>query len=118
MLAGLTHLLLFQCAGEALVHGLRLPFPGPVLGSLAAKSAIATGIIGAVLAKFTLDFAGVRNHAARGFAVGLAAHGIGTARAYQVSEVMGAFAGLALGLHGLVASFVLPPVLRLLGGAH
>ena len=34
MLAGLTLLLLFQCAGEALVHGLKLPFPGPVLGML------------------------------------------------------------------------------------
>lgn len=79
--------------------------------------AIATGIIGAVLAKFTLDAAGVKDHAARGFAVGLAAHGICTARAYQVSEVMGAFAGLALGLHGLVASFLLPPVLRWLA-AH
>jgi holin-like protein len=34
MLAGLTTLLLFQCAGEVLVRALRLPFPGPVLGML------------------------------------------------------------------------------------
>lgn len=34
MLAGLTILLLFQCAGEVIVHGLGLPFPGPVLGLL------------------------------------------------------------------------------------
>ena len=34
MLAGLTLLLLFQCAGELLVHELGLPFPGPVLGML------------------------------------------------------------------------------------
>ena len=34
MLAGLTILLLFQCAGEVIVHALGLPFPGPVLGLL------------------------------------------------------------------------------------
>jgi len=34
----------------------------------------------------------------RGFAVGLGAHGIGTARAFQVSEEAGALAGLAMGL--------------------
>ena len=34
MLAGLTILLLFQCVGEVIVHGLKLPFPGPVLGLL------------------------------------------------------------------------------------
>jgi hypothetical protein len=33
----------------------------------------------------------------RGFALGTAAHGIGTARAFLVSEEMGAFAGLAMG---------------------
>jgi len=83
--------------------------------ALAAVFAIATGIIGAVSARFVLDACRIREPAARGFATGLAAHGIGTARAYQVSEVMGAFAGLALGLHGLVASFLLPGLLRWLG---
>ena len=85
------------------------------LPALAAVFAIATGIIGAVLGKFVLDRCRITDSAARGFAIGLAAHGIGTARAYQVSEVTGAFAGLALGLHGLLASFVLPPLLHRIG---
>jgi putative effector of murein hydrolase LrgA (UPF0299 family) len=58
MLAGLTILLLFQCAGEVIVPGLGLRFPGPVPGMLlplAAVFAIATGIIGAVSARFTFD---------------------------------------------------------------
>ncbi|MBP8295391.1 MAG: LrgB family protein [Burkholderiales bacterium] len=85
------------------------------LPALAAVFAIATGIIGAALGKFVLDACRIADPAARGFAIGLAAHGIGTARAYQVSEVTGAFAGLALGLHGLLASFALPPLLRWIG---
>jgi putative effector of murein hydrolase len=38
----------------------------------------------------------------------VAAHGIGTARAFQVSEQMGAFAGLAMGLTALVTAFIAP----------
>jgi holin-like protein len=41
MLAGLTILLLFQCAGEVIVHALGLPFPGPVLGMLLLFLALA-----------------------------------------------------------------------------
>jgi putative effector of murein hydrolase len=44
----------------------------------------------------------------RGFAVGVAAHGIGTARAFQLSEEAGAFAGLAMGLNGLLTALLFP----------
>ena len=47
--------------------------------------------------------------------LGLAAHGIGTARAFQVSETMGAFAGLAMGLNGLATAFLFPLALRFWG---
>ena len=40
--------------------------------------------------------------------VGVAAHGIGTARAFQVSGEAGAFAGLAFALHGLFAALAFP----------
>jgi predicted murein hydrolase (TIGR00659 family) len=85
------------------------------LPSLTAVLVVATGITGAVLARATLDLLGVRDHAVRGFAVGLAAHGIGTARAFQVSETMGAFAGLAMGLNGLASAFLFPVLVRLWG---
>jgi len=48
--------------------------------------------------------------------VGVAAHGIGTARAFQVSETMGAFAGLAMGLNGFVTAFLFLLLLRFWGG--
>jgi len=50
----------------------------------------------------------IGDHAVRGFAVGTAAHGIGTARAFQVSEEAGAFAGLAMGLNGLATAILFP----------
>jgi predicted murein hydrolase (TIGR00659 family) len=85
------------------------------LPSLTAVLVVCTGILGAVLARGTLNLLRVEDHAVRGFAVGVAAHGIGTARAFQVSETMGAFAGLAMGLNGLATAFLFPVALRLWG---
>jgi predicted murein hydrolase (TIGR00659 family) len=78
------------------------------LPSLTATLVIATGILGAMIARPVLDRTGVTDPAARGFALGVTSHGIGTARAFQVGEVQGAFAGLAMALAALVTSLVVP----------
>jgi predicted murein hydrolase (TIGR00659 family) len=85
------------------------------LPSLTAVLVVCTGILGAVLARGTLNLLRIEDHAVRGFAVGVAAHGIGTARAFQVSETMGAFAGLAMGLNGLATAFLFPLAMRFWG---
>jgi predicted murein hydrolase (TIGR00659 family) len=84
------------------------------LPSLTAVLVVSTGIVGAVLAKYVLDALSIADHAVRGFAVGVAAHGIGTARAFQVSEEAGAFAGLAMGLNGAVTALMVPLALWVL----
>ncbi len=77
---------------------------------------IFTGVFGAVVVTPLMNVLRIQNHAARGFAAGLAAHGIGTARAFQLDARAGAFAGIALGLNGavtaLVTPLILPPLLR------
>jgi predicted murein hydrolase (TIGR00659 family) len=83
--------------------------------SLTAVLVVSTGIIGAVSAKYVLDFLRVRDHSVRGFAVGIAAHGIGTARAFQVSEEAGAFAGLGMGLNGVATALLFPLLIWLFG---
>jgi len=85
------------------------------LPSLTAVLVVSTGILGAVLARGTLNLLRIHDHAVRGFAVGVAAHGIGTARAFQVSELMGAFAGLGMGLNGLLTAFLFPLLVTLWG---
>jgi len=45
---------------------------------------------------------------ARGFALGIASHGIGTARALQVNKTAGAFAALAMALNAILTSVFLP----------
>ncbi len=78
------------------------------LPSLTAVLVITTGILGAVAGRYLFDALGVRDPAIRGFAIGVASHGIGTARAFQVSEQSGAFAALAMGLNGALTALLLP----------
>ena len=85
------------------------------LPSLTAVLVILTGILGAVAGTAVLDALRVRDEAARGFALGVASHGIGTARAFQVSEETGAFAGLAMGLNGALTAVLVPILARLFG---
>jgi len=83
--------------------------------ALTAALVIVTGIIGAVCAEPLLQRLGIHDDATKGFAIGLASHGIGTARALQMSEQAGAFAGLAMGLNGTLTALLVPLLLRWLG---
>ena len=85
--------------------------------SLTAVLAILTGITGSVIAVWVLDAVKVRNEAARGLAIGTAAHGIGTARAIQLGEVTGAFSGLAMGLTALATTVLVPVLVTLFFGS-
>lgn len=81
------------------------------LPSLTAILVIATGILGAMSATFIYRVLKIEDDAVRGFALGMASHGIGTARAFQESEQAGAFAALAMGLNGLMTALLLPVVI-------
>jgi putative effector of murein hydrolase len=59
---------------------------------------------------------GVTDCAARGFAVGLLSHGIGTARAFGVDPVAGVFEGLGIGFNAIVAPAMIPAFLPWLMG--
>lgn len=86
------------------------------LPSLTAVFVIITGIVAASLGTWVLNLVRVKDWRARGFGMGVAAHGIGTARALQVNEVAGAFAGLGMGLNGLATALLLPTLYHLIWG--
>lgn len=85
------------------------------LPSLTAVLVILTGILGAVCGQAVFRFLKIDDQAIRGFALGVTSHGIGTARAFQVSEEAGAFSGLAMGLSGILTAALLPLALTLFG---
>jgi predicted murein hydrolase (TIGR00659 family) len=123
--------------GSAILIAKALGAPEPVLIALAPKSVTAgvamgiaqtlgadpaltavlvilTGIIGAVIVTPLMNALGITDLRARGFAAGLASHGIGTARAFQVDAVAGTFAGIAMGLNALLTAVLVPVAVTLM----
>lgn len=76
--------------------------------TLTALFAILTGIMGAAVGTWLFNRLGLRRWWIRGFVMGLAAHGIGTARAFNVHPEAGRFASLGMGLHGIVGAVLIP----------
>lgn len=83
--------------------------------SLAAGLVLITGAMGCLLSPLIFKLLGIKDDAVKGFTLGLSAHGFGTAYAFEVSAVAGAFAGLAMGMTGLLTAFLLPVVISLMG---
>lgn len=81
--------------------------------TLTAIFAVSTGILGAILGRYVIDLLRITAWWQRGFALGVAAHGIGTSRAFSVSAEAGAYASLGMGLHGIVGAVVIPHAVRL-----
>ncbi|GLI36796.1 LrgB family protein [Geobacter hydrogenophilus] len=84
------------------------------LPSLTAVVVVLTGITGAVGGDFILNLLRINDDNARGMALGVASHGIGTAHAIQKSRVAGAFSALAMALNGLFTALLLPVLVHLL----
>jgi putative effector of murein hydrolase len=82
--------------------------------TLTAVFAVTTGILGAILVRFVMDAIGMKSWWQRGFAVGVAAHGIGTSRAFSVHPEAGTYASLGMGLHGVLGAVLIPLAIRLL----
>ena len=82
------------------------------LPALTAVLVILTGIIGAVIVTPLMTVLRIKDWRARGFSVGLASHGIGTARAFQVNPTAGAYAGIAMALNALLTSIIVPVLVR------
>jgi predicted murein hydrolase (TIGR00659 family) len=76
--------------------------------ALTAALTITTGIVGAIFGQGAARLAGVRDERALGLGMGIASHGIGTARAFQLSDTAGAFASLGFALNACLTAVVLP----------
>lgn len=85
------------------------------LPSLTAVLVVATGILGAVLGDRLFRLLKIEDEAVKGIAMGITAHGIGTARAFQLSREMGAFSGLAMALSAFATAVILPWLLKITG---
>lgn len=70
-----------------------------------------TGVLGNAVGVYFLNLVGIRDEKAVGTALGTSAHGIGTARAFEVSHISGAYSGLAMCINGVITAMLAPYVL-------
>ena len=114
--AGLPRTVVLSLAPKSVTAGVAMGISESLHAdpSLTAVAVILTGIMGAMIVTPLMNRLGTRDLRARGFAVGIAAHGIGTARAFQVDAVAGVFASIAMSLNALVTSLLVPLAVTLL----
>jgi putative effector of murein hydrolase len=106
VLAGVPEALGLTLAAKSVTTAVAVGIAERVGGipDLAPAIVIATGIAGACLGPTVCRRLGIHDDRAVGLALGIAAHAIGTARAFQISGTAGAFASLGLILNALLTS--------------
>ncbi|MGV8832250.1 MAG: LrgB family protein [Devosia sp.] len=110
VLFGASHEIVLALVPKSVTAGIAVGIAGQIGGepALTAVLVIATGILGALIVTPLMNALRITDYAARGFAAGLTSHGIGTARAFQVDQLAGTFAGLAMALNGVTTAIVAP----------
>jgi predicted murein hydrolase (TIGR00659 family) len=84
------------------------------LPALSASLVVLTGVLGSICAGPLFLLLKVDSSSAKGFALGLSAHGMGTSRAFQIDATAGAYGSLAIGLTGLTTAILAPLLTPLL----
>ncbi len=74
--------------------------------ALTVASLILTGVLGNILAPALIKLFRVRNRIAQGVAIGTASHVIGTSKALELGEDIGAMSGIALSFSGIITALI------------
>jgi len=70
---------------------------------LSVMSIVITGIFGSLIAPLIFKLLRVKSSIAKGVALGVTSHVIGTAKAYEINKLSGAMSGLSIGLAGFMS---------------
>lgn len=84
--------------------------------TLTAVFAVATGMIGSILAPYIMNTIRLKPWWMRGTAIGVGAHGLGITRAFSINDEAGTYASMAMGLNGVLSAIVLPAVVSYFRG--
>ena len=107
---GAEHMILMTMAPKSVTSPIAMLVAEQIGGvaALAAVFVLITGVLGAIFGPALLTRCGVLSPEARGMALGVTAHAVGTSVALQESDECGAFAALAMSLMGVATAVFLP----------
>lgn len=113
---GADRTLLTSLAPKSVTVPIAVAVTEPLGGMVPVTSVVvfAVGVFGSMAGTWILRRCGVEDRLAQGFALGSAAHGIGTARAVELGAAEGALSGLAMALMGLTTALLMPLIERYL----
>ena len=109
-LCGANKLTLLSLAAKSVTTPIAIVVTKDIGGipAIAAGTVIAVGIFGAVVGPIIMDLLNIRSKVVRGFTLGLTSHAVGTARAFEIDPVTGAFSSLGLALTGAITAIAMP----------
>lgn len=84
------------------------------LVTLIVMVVLLTGIVGILAAQTVFNYSKITDERWQGLILGISAHAIGTAKAFEQSPRCGAFSTLGMGLNGIWTSMFLPPLMTIL----
>jgi len=84
--------------------------------TLTAVFAVATGMIGSILAPYIMNALKIKPWWMRGTAIGVGAHGLGITRAFSINDEAGMYASMAMGMNGVLSAIALPTILGYMRG--
>jgi len=113
---GLDHQILLSLAPKSVTSPIAIAIAERIGGfpSLAAGLVLITGAIGCLVAPLVYRVLGITDQSVKGFVLGVGAHAMGTAYAFEYGVVAGAFGGLAMGMTGTITAFILPVITALM----
>lgn len=107
---GADRAILTSIAPKSVTVPIAVSVSEPLGGIVSITSVVVfcVGIFGSIFGVWILNRCGVSDKLAKGFSLGSAAHGIGTARAIELGAVEGALSGLAMALMGIITALLMP----------
>ena len=109
-LFGLDDRILLSLAAKSVTSPIAIGLVQQIGGitSLLAVATMVTGLAGIIMAQTIFRITEVEDERWQGLILGVTAHAIGTAKAFETSPRCGAFATLGMGLNGIWTSLFLP----------
>ena len=106
----LSDIVLLSLAAKSVTSPIALSIVEQIGGltSLLAVATMITGLAGIVMAKSIFHFTQLEDERWQGLILGVTAHAIGTAKAFESSPRCGAFATLGMGINGILTAIILP----------
>lgn len=114
---GLQNEILLTLAPKSVTSPIAIAIAEKIGGfpSLAAGLVLITGAMGCLIAPFVYRLLNIQDDSVKGFVLGVGAHAMGTAFAFEYGMLAGAFGGLAMGMTGAFTAFLLPVLISLSG---